>query len=101
MSFFVQKSPVHGRGVFAGRKIIAGEQFSFPVILVPKSLDLVHKFPWDRENSSIVLGHFSLCNSSDKPNMKIHTISKLYLTKTFIATENISAGDEIFLKYRL
>ncbi|QFR56796.1 hypothetical protein CPT_Mendera_270 [Stenotrophomonas phage Mendera] len=99
--FYIQKSEVHGRGCFAARKILTGEMIRVAVILVQRDTDSDHLFPWDRENKSICLSAVSLCNSSEKPNLKIIEVNKEHLTKTFRATRDIEPGEEIFLKYRI
>jgi hypothetical protein len=104
-NFEVRESPLHGRGCFATRKIIEGEKFTFPVLVVKKS-DLAPfiemTFPWSGKSfGAIVIGPFTFCNSTERPNMKISSIDKDDQTKTFTAIKNISAGEEVTLFYPL
>jgi len=100
----VRNSEVHGRGVFATKRIPIGYEFSCDVILIRKKYDLpeslhVYTFPWDSENFSICLGFASFLNHNRNPNMKINRIDKENLKKYFITLNVIEEGDELFLRY--
>ncbi len=97
--FYVSKSIIEGFGCFANRTFLIGEIIRIPIILVPREPFNKYMFPWDREYCSIVLSEISYCNSSIDNNIKILSICKDSLTKSFIVTKNINIGDEIFLTY--
>ena len=92
------RSILEALGCFANRDINKGELFTFNVILVNK-FSSVYLFPWRREISSIVLSEITYSNSSIEPNMKILSIDRIKLTKTFIAIKNIAQNEEITLDY--
>lgn len=102
--FEVRESTIHGRGCFATRDISSRESFTFPVLVVEKTvLDSIMEmtFPWaGKKQGSIVLGAVTLCNASSTPNLAIDTIDKIKMTKTFTAVKDIAAGEEVTLSYR-
>ena len=94
----VRDSDIHARGCFATVNIGKGVLLTFPVILVDKQ-DLCYLFPWLGNTKSIVIGPVTFCNSSDMPNLRIKSIDREKLTKTFETLHDINAGDELLLNY--
>lgn len=112
----VRRSPVHGLGVFAKEKILAGE-----LIEESKLLQLGHRrnmqhdavlgdYVWGNRNCDcmecrtygvkqyLALGFGSLYNHADKPNTRTRLDFQQELI-TFTANEDIEAGSEIFTHY--
>jgi hypothetical protein len=94
----VRNSDIHGRGCFATVNIGKGALLTFPVILVDKQ-DSCYLFPWSGDTKSIVIGPVTFCNSSDTPNLRIKSIDREKLTKTFETLDDINIGDELLLNY--
>jgi hypothetical protein len=46
-----------------------------------------------------VLSELSYCNASNDPCLKILSIDKARMTKTFVFIKDVREGDEITLKY--
>jgi hypothetical protein len=103
--FYVDKSKIDGRGCFANRFIKKDEVFTFPVLPVDNfgisPVISQHTFPWfSKENlSCIVIGEVTFANHSSKPNLKILSIDRERMTKTFVALEDIAYKEEVFLRY--
>lgn len=103
-SIEIKSSAIHGRGVFAKELISAGVEMTCEVVVIPKSSEgLLHiyRYPWDRLNNqdSICIGFGSFFNHSNDPNVKVKSIDKFSLTKTFITLKDIQPGDELFINY--
>ena len=102
--FIVKPSDIHGFGCFAARKFTNGEKICVNV-LVKSTTDVssivTHTFPWGRDESSIVLSGLTYCNASSDPNLKIFSIDKANLTKTFLVIKDIDVGDELLLNYKV
>jgi len=106
---FVAYSEVHGKGVFAGRDIEAGEVIEVcPIILFPKEeLADVRKtvmddyyFDWGEKGEwfAFCLGYGSLYNHSYEPNAE-YGMDFEAQTIDFYCIKNIPAGEEIFINY--
>lgn len=106
---YVDKSPIHGWGVFASESISEGEVFEIcpfidlglrPGDVSPILLD--YRFNWPQgvswEKQVVGLGYSSLYNHSDNANANWKSN---YENKTFefYATKDISPNQEIFVWY--
>jgi hypothetical protein len=106
---YVDKSPIHGWGVFAKDTIKEGEIFEeCPVLTLPmqkgevSSLMIDYRFNWPASNEweeqVIGLGFASLYNHSNNPNAYwISDTNKK--TFKFIANRQIQPDEEIFVWY--
>ena len=106
---YVDKSPVHGWGVFAKETINEGEIFEeVPVLELPinkgevTSLLINYRFNWPQgvewDKQVVGLGFASLYNHSNDANA--YWVSDLEKnTFKFISNKKISSGDEIFIWY--
>ena len=106
---YVDKSPVHGWGVFAKETINEGEIFEeVPVLELPinkgevTSLLIDYRFNWPQgvewDKQVVGLGFASLYNHSNDANA--YWVSDLEKnTFKFISNKKISSGDEIFIWY--
>lgn len=106
---YVDKSPIHGWGVFAKEDIMEGEVFEeCPILTLPidkgeiSSLLIDYRFNWpqgnDFEEQVVVLGYGSLYNHSNNANS--FWISNLEnRTFKFISNREIKKGEEIFVWY--
>jgi SET domain-containing protein len=105
----VGASPGKGRGVFAQRRIVKGEEIELsPVVVVPQPqvehLDQTvlgdYYFVWgqDEEHAALALGLCSLCNHSYQPNA-VFILNSEKLTIEFVAARDIEAGQEITINY--
>ena len=106
---YVDKSPIHGWGVFAKEDIMEGEVFEeCPILTLPiekgeiTSLLIDYRFNWpqgnDFEEQVVTLGYGSLYNHSDNANS--FWISDLEnRTFKFISNREIKKGEEIFVWY--
>lgn len=106
---YVDKSPIHGWGVFAKEDIMEGEVFEeCPILTLPidkgeiTSLLIDYRFNWpqgnDFEEQVMALGYGSLYNHSDNANS--FWISDLEnRTFKFISNREIKKGEEIFVWY--
>jgi len=106
---FIDRSPIHGWGVFAKENIKEGEVFEeCPVLPLPiqkgesSSLLIDYRFNWPQgtewEEQVISWGYGSLYNHSDPANA--YWVSDLdRRTFKFIANRDIIAGEEIFIWY--
>lgn len=106
---YVDKSPVHGLGVFARQNINSGDIIEeCPVLTLPilkgESTPLLidYRFNWPQghewEEQVIALGYGSLYNHSDNPNA-IWVSSNNRKSFIFYATKDIKENDEIFVWY--
>ncbi|MCB0525902.1 MAG: SET domain-containing protein [Saprospiraceae bacterium] len=106
---FVANSDTHGKGVFAGRDIEAGEVIEVcPILLFPKSelanvrqtvLDDYY-FDWGEEGEwfAFCLGYGSLYNHSYTPNAE-YGMDFEEQTIDFYCIKDIPAGEEILINY--
>jgi len=106
---YVDKSPVHGWGVFAKEDIMEGEVFEeCPVLTLPiekgevTSLLIDYRFNWPQggewEEQVFPLGYGGLYNHSENANA--YWVSNLEnKTFQFISHREIKKGDEIFTWY--
>jgi SET domain-containing protein len=106
---FIDKSPVHGWGVFAKEDIMEGEVFEeCPVLTLPiekgevTSLLIDYRFNWPQggewEEQVFPLGYGGLYNHSENANA--YWVSNLEnKTFQFISHREIKKGDEIFTWY--
>lgn len=106
---YVDKSPIHGWGVFAKELIMPGEVFEECNVLTlpmePGSVSNIlmnYRFNWPQGEVWVeqvcALGFGSLYNHSDTPNAywKNNLDKKTF---EFIATKEILIGEEIFVWY--
>ncbi|MFT4773963.1 MAG: hypothetical protein ACI83Y_001541 [Candidatus Azotimanducaceae bacterium] len=101
----VAESPTGaGRGVFATRDIVAGEQIErCPMLIVEgdqgEALSLgadSYVFGWGESSTALALGYGSLYNHRYSPNAEtLETPDELVIT----ALADIAAGSEIFINY--
>lgn len=106
---YVDKSPVHGWGVFAKEDIVEGEVFEeCPVLTLPiekgevTSLLIDYRFNWpqgsESEEQVFPLGYGGLYNHSENANA--YWVSNLEnKTFQFISHREIKKGEEIFTWY--
>ncbi len=106
---YVDKSPIHGWGVFASEDIKEGEVIEeVPILTLPinkgevSGILLDYRFNWPQgiewEEQVVGLGFASLYNHSDTANA--YWVSELdKRTFKFISNRNISVGEEIFVWY--
>lgn len=101
----VQKSSIHGRGVFATEFLPKGTTLTCDVRIFDESKSPIptelidYTFPWNRHIYSICFGFGSFFNHSNIPNVQILSKNTVKLTKTFIILADITKGDELFLNY--
>ena len=106
---FVDKSPVHGWGVFAKEDIMEGDVFEeCPVLTLPiekgevTSLLIDYRFNWPQggewEEQVFPLGYGGLYNHSENANAYwvSNTNDKTF---RFIANRDIQSNEEIFVWY--
>ena len=106
---YVDKSPIHGWGVFASQDIETGEIIEeVPVLELPinkgevTSLLIDYRFNWPQgvewDKQVVGLGFASLYNHSNDANA--YWVSDLEKnTFKFISNKKITSGDEIFIWY--
>jgi len=97
----VDFSEIDGRGVFATEDILVGVELTCNVMIFKNSVNFLEKwtYPWDKDHFSFCVGFGSFFNHSDTPNVKIKSIDKKLLTKTFIVINDIKKGEELLLNY--
>lgn len=103
----VRRSPGKGRGVFARRRIKAGEVIErVPVLVVP--IDDLNQgeawtslgnycFVWSKRTVALALGYGSLYNHSFHPNARYDDRGQQ--TKVFTSLRDIEPGEEITVNY--
>jgi SET domain-containing protein len=106
----VKNSPVHGLGIFATEKIIAGELIEeCPILSLPmkfgetSSLFIDYRFNWPSGSSQweeqvVALGFASLYNHSESPNAYWFSVSEKR-TFQFVASRDIEVDEEVFVWY--
>lgn len=106
MKIEVRNSKIHGRGVFATKKIRKGELIEVcPVLVVPKEqVPLMNKtvvkdyhFIWDGRKTAIALGYGSIYNHSYDPNARYCDYGDTHFK--FRAWRTIHPGEEITVNY--
>ena len=107
---YVDKSPIHGWGVFASEKIFVGELIEeCPILSLPmkfgevSGLMLDYRFNWQSgtlewEEQVISLGFGSLYNHSETPNAQWKSNNKKR-TFEFTCVRDIEPNEEIFVWY--
>lgn len=107
---YVDKSPIHGWGVFAKEKILKEEIIeecaiiSLPIQKNERTsllIDYRFNFPTgtpDWREQVVALGNGSLYNHSDQPNAYWYSIDEKR-TFIFVAHRDIEPGEEIFIYY--
>lgn len=107
---YVDKSPIHGLGIFASDYIQEGEIIEVcPVIDlgltkgVASPVLVDYRFNWpqgtpDWQKQVIACGYGSLYNHSNNPNASWRSNIDTYCFE-FYATKNIEPGQEIFVWY--
>lgn len=107
---YLDKSPIHGRGVFASEKIKKNEIFEISPYLdleipkkTPSTLLMNHRYNWpygvsDWELQVVGLGFSSFYNHSNNSNASWRSNFELDAFE-FFATRDIEEGEEIFLYY--
>ena len=102
----VSKSEIHGKGVFAIKKIKCGYEFSCDVLPIKSEnipIDLEnHIFPYmGRNEKCICIGFPTYFNHSKNPNVKILKLDRKKQIKTFITLRDINIGEELTLYYNV
>ena len=97
----VDFSQIDGRGVFATQKVDVGTELVCDVMLFENDNKHLIKwsYPWSKTHFSFCVGFGSFFNHNDTPNVKIKSIDKEKLTKTFVVIKEVNKGDELFLNY--
>ena len=105
----VDASPGKGRGVFASRRIQAGDIIEEAPVIVLPGAEIEHLertvlqdyyFLWgaDEKDAAILLGLCSLCNHSYQPNAVFLPCPETR-TIRFVALRDIEAGEEVTTNY--
>ena len=105
----VGASPGKGRGVFASRRIAAGDIIEEAPVIVLPGAEIEHLertvlqdyyFLWgaDEKDAAILLGLCSLCNHSYQPNAVFLPCPETR-TIRFVALRDIEAGEEVTTNY--
>lgn len=105
----VGASPGKGRGVFASRRIQAGDIIEEAPVIVLPGAEIEHLertvlqdyyFLWgaDEKDAAILLGLCSLCNHSYQPNAVFLPCPET-CTIRFVALRDIEAGEEVTTNY--
>jgi SET domain-containing protein len=106
---YVDKSPIHGWGVFASQDIEEGEIFEeVPVLTLPinkgesSGILLDYRFNWptgvEWDEQVVGLGFASLYNHSNNPN-SYWVSDNDKKTFKFVSNRKILSGEEIFVWY--
>ena len=101
------KSKIHGRGIFATKKIRKNELIErCPILpltkaeirLLEKTCLVNYYFEWGKDGGAIALGYGSLYNHSYLPNGRYeYSLDEQHLE--FFAEETIQQGEEILVNY--
>lgn len=103
----VRNAGARGRGVFADRRIAAGEELERAPVLViapEQSLHLDHGglhdyyYDWGAGRCAIALGYGSLYNHSYTPNARYEKLIEADVV-VFLATRDIEIDEEIVVNY--
>lgn len=97
---YVKKSPTHGYGVFAAKKLRKGEKIEECYFLVSKGGDKVlEDYYFDAKGKyALFTGFGSIYNHSDDPNAD-YTLNIKKRIATIKAATTIQKGEEIFVSY--
>lgn len=105
---YVPEVPGKGRGVFTDELIPAGAVVeTAPVIVIaPEELDFFaesktlsdYLFAWGDDSLALALGHGSLYNHSESPNLKVERDFEHQFI-TFRARRDIGRGEELAFNY--
>jgi SET domain-containing protein len=98
--FYIAESSIHGFGCFNQTLIKKGERFTFHLLPVDKPHNLIHAFPYGKQQSCLVLSEFSYCNHADDPNFEIVNQNRVERTQTFEALRDIPERSELTIRYR-
>ncbi|NND33934.1 MAG: SET domain-containing protein-lysine N-methyltransferase [Saprospiraceae bacterium] len=107
---YIADSTGRGRGVFTAQELNKGDLIEIcPVIMIPaQQLALIDQtvlydyyflWPGDEGLSCIALGYGSIYNHAENPNAAI-TFDLTSDTIMVLATNDITAGQEIFVNYQ-
>lgn len=96
----VKKSPLHGYGVFAGKKLRKGELIEQCYVLISKGGDKgLEDFYFDASGkNALFTGYGSIYNHSENENAD-YTINVRKRIATIKASRTIQKGEEIFVSY--
>jgi SET domain-containing protein len=101
----IRSSPIHGRGMFATRRLERGTVLERgPVLPFPDedavNSVLVERYAFDFDGSErcLVLGAASLCNHSEEPNAEVD-IDDETGTYRLLSLRRIRQGEEILIDY--
>lgn len=103
---YIGRSPIHGKGVFSRVDLSAGTLLTCDVIVLDQAL-LENKhlkqysYPWQKDKWSLCIGFGNYFNHSSKPNVRILSIDKIQLTKTFQVIDDIISGSELTIRYNI
>lgn len=99
----IRNSKIHGKGVFAKNFIPKGTLLTCDVLVLnERPLSIKNYFyPWEGIEHSLCMGFGSYFNHSLTPNVRIKSINKRKLTKTFIILKDIEVGEELTIKYSI
>lgn len=110
IKIYLDKSPIHGWGVFASQKIQSGEIFEICPIIdmkLPKNVDVAtladYRFNWpqgrsDWDKQVVSVGFSMLYNHSNDPNASWRSNYDLESFE-FFAIKDINVNEEIFIYY--
>lgn len=103
---FLDRSHANGRGCFSLANLAKGTLLVSSVLVLPKEdvRDIVrYTYPWGRGVSSVCLSNATMVNSCRgtfyEQNLRIKSIDKERLTKTFEVIRDVIVGEELFLDY--
>jgi hypothetical protein len=109
---YIATSPMHGRGLFAARKLTSGETLGvYPLLILEmdevealKATRLYHYVFFidepepDRMRAAVAFGAISMCNHSGDANAAF-TVDAAKQTVTLKSRKPISRDEEIFIDY--
>jgi len=97
----IKESPIHGKGIFAKKNIHKATTLTCDVLIFENEEVLSkYEYPWTKGTYCLCIGFGSFFNHSITPNVKILSIDKEKLTKTFIVLNDIKSGEELTICYR-
>ncbi len=97
---YVKKSPTHGYGVFAGKRIKKGEIIEECYFLITRGKDkALEDYYFDADGKyGLPTGYGIIYNHADEDNCEYHVNTKRRLM-TYKAIKNIKKDEEIFVSY--
>ena len=105
----IKVSPEFGRGLYATRKIYAGELIEACEILTLSPADTVvvnttdlkwYTFVFDEHRDCLVLGNGEIFNHSDDANVRYRLMPhKDRFMMVFISDKDIEEGEQLFIDY--